>query len=225
MKLLWSSRSPFARKAMIVLIEKGLADSVDLVSVAVMMAAPANPDVLRHNPLCKIPVLVLDNGTALFDSRVICEYLDQIGNGPSLVPKEFQARTACLRLQALADGLTDILLLWRTELGRGSNANREMCGGFESKIVASMAQLELEVGAFARHPLNLGQVSVICALGQLDFRYPDCQWRDAHPALADWYADAQERASVRDTEIRNDGSAAMGSVDMPLKFSALLSHV
>lgn len=218
MKLLWSPRSPFARKVMILIAEKGLSDDIKLVNSLVMMAAPANPDVLAYNPLCKIPVLILENRTSLFDSRVICEYLDQIGNSTPLIPSLLNERIESLRLQSLSDGLIDVLLLWRTEVGRGSSANSVMCEGFNSKVIACMAQLESEVSTFSNQPFNLGHIAVICVLGQLDFRYPNCMWRSAHPMLAAWYSEISKRPSVQDTMIKDDGAAAMGTIDMPLQF-------
>lgn len=219
MKLLWSKRSPFARKVMIVVVEKGLANDVQTINTAVMMAAPANEEVLQYNPLCKIPVLILADGNSLFDSRVICEYLDQIGKGPTLIPNQFDQRMACMRLQALGDGLLDILLLWRTEVGRGEFCNAEISNSFDTKVKATMAQLEKEVVEFKAQPLNLGHISVICALAQLNFRYPDCNWEKACPTLSAWYNDVSRLPSVFAIGVEDDPSTMMGSVDMPLKFT------
>lgn len=218
MKLHWSPRSPFVRKVMITLAEKDLQSKVDCIPATVMMAGPANLDVLKDNPLGKIPALVLDDGRTVFDSRVICGYLDDIGSGARLIPDTIDARLACQRREALGDGLLDLLLLWRTELGRGGHANIAMCGGFEDKVRAAMAQLERDAEDLVAEPFGLGHISVVCALGQLDFRYPDCGWRDAHPKLAGWFESVSDRASVRDTMIRDDGSMQMGNIAMPLRF-------
>jgi len=219
MKLHWSPRSPFVRKVMIVLSEKGLEGRVETVRSPVMMAASTNPDVLRDNPLGKIPALVLNDGTVLFDSRVICEYLDGIGDGPALLPQSFDARIECLRWQAFGDGLTDILLLWRIEMTRGAAANPVISAGFNDKVHAAMAQLEAEAATLATRPFGLGHVAIICALGQLDFRFAECNWRAAHPVLAAWHKDMSARSSVSKTAVVDDGAAEMGSVTMPLSFA------
>ena len=218
MKLHWSPRSPFVRKVMIVLHEKGLVDRVELVRSVVMLAAPPNPDVLADNPLGKIPTLVLDDGTALFDSRVISEYLDGLKPEPPLLPAEPMARAVCLRRQAFGDGLCDILLLWRTEVTRGDAANPAISASFEAKVRASLARLEKEANDLGAEAFSLGHAAIVCALGQLEFRYPTCGWREAHPALAAWYDGACRRPSVAATAIEDDGAAAMGAVHMPLDF-------
>ncbi|PCH51293.1 MAG: glutathione S-transferase [Hyphomicrobiales bacterium] len=218
MKLLWSKRSPFARKVMIVVAEKGLANNVQTINTIVMMAAPANKDVLKYNPLCKIPVLILADGNSLFDSRVICEYLDEIGKGPNLIPSQFDQRIKCMCLQSLSDGLLDILLLWRTEVGRGELCNDQISNSFDTKVKATMAQLEKEVVDFKTQPLNLGHISVVCVLAQLNFRYPNCNWQKAHPTLSAWYNGISRLCSVLATAVEDDDSNMMGNVDMPLRF-------
>ncbi|MBF9033271.1 glutathione S-transferase [Rhodobacterales bacterium HKCCE2091] len=218
MKLHWSPRSPFVRKVMIVLHEKGLVDRVELVRSVVVLAAPANPDVLVDNPLGKIPALVPDEGPALFDSRVICEYLDGIAPEPAMIPADFDGRIRCLRWQALADGLTDILVLWRNEVAGGDYANPKICGSYETKALATVARLDAEVPDLAATPFGLGHAAAVCALGQLDFRYGGSGWREAHPALARWYDEMGSRPSVAATAIEDDGAAIMGDVEMPLRF-------
>lgn len=203
---------------MIVIEEKGMAKDIETINTLVMMAAPANKEVLQYNPLCKIPVLILDNGNSLFDSRVICEYLDQIGNGPNLIPKDFNKRIACMRLQAMGDGLLDILLLWRTEVGRGELCNSVISNSFDAKTKETMVQLEKEVAVFKKQPLNLGQISIICALSQLNFRYQDCNWQATLPALSDWYNHVSNLPSVSKAAVEDDDNNLMGKVEMPLLF-------
>src|SRR6476620_2299768 len=112
MKLHWSPRSPFVRKVMVFAHETALVDRLNCVRTVVAMKAP-NAALLPDNPLSKIPTLVLDDGTALYDSGVICEYLDTLHAGPFLFPAQGPARWTALRRQALGDGLLDFLLLWR----------------------------------------------------------------------------------------------------------------
>ena len=108
MKLHWSPRSPFVRKVNIVLAECGLTDAVERMRSVAVFAAPPNPDILRDNPLGKIPVLITDDGRKLFDSRVICEYLIGLAGRDDLLPTDPETRFRHLRWQALGDGLTDI---------------------------------------------------------------------------------------------------------------------
>lgn len=220
MKLHWSPRSPFVRKVMIVLHEKGLVERVECVRSPVAMASAPNPDVLRDNPLGKIPTLVLDDGRTLFDSRVICAYLDGMGEGPELLPRDFNDRIETLRLEAFADGLTDVLLLWRIEMARKEQRSQTISDGFAAKVKAALARLEDEIGAISRRPFDLGQVALACTLGQLDFRYPHSGWQKSHPALAAWHAGTCERASVKATAVRDDGALAMGDLVMPLTFES-----
>jgi glutathione S-transferase len=218
MKLLWSSRSPFVRKVMIVLREKNLEDAVELQGATVMLTAVPAEDVLALNPLGKIPALIRDDGSVLYDSRVICEYLDLIGEGPGLLPGDAEQRLVSLRRQATGDGLLDILLLWRTEFGRGDAAHPGILLGLEAKVRAVMKSLETEADSMAAAPFCLGQISILCALGHLDFRYGACNWRAAHPRLAQWEAGLRDRPSVAETAPGDEGDNVMGSVEMPLSF-------
>lgn len=214
MKLHWSPRSPFVRKVMIVLHETGLVDRVECIRSVVAFAAPPNPAVLADNPLGKIPVLILDDGSALFDSRVICEYLDGLHDGPKLFPGETTERFRQLRWLALADGLTDILLLWRTERLRPGGGAPVILAAFEAKVRACFADLERDAGTLASSRFGIGQAATVCALGQMDFRFRGSRWEAAHPALAAWYLDAQARPSVAATAVRDDSAPApTGAVD------------
>src|SRR5262249_41672659 len=117
MKLHWSPRSPFVRKVMILAREAGLIDRLPL-GRRVAAATKPHPELMRDNPLSKIPTLVLDDGTALYDSPVICEYLDRLHAGRKLFPPEGATRMTALRRQALGGGFLDFLLLWRAERAR-----------------------------------------------------------------------------------------------------------
>lgn len=203
MQLHWSPRSPFVRKVMIVLHETGLTEQVSLVRSVVGMPLPPNQAVMADNPLGKIPTLVTAEGQALFDSRVICEYLDTL-SGTGLVPDETAARMQQLTWQALGDGLTDILLLWRTELTRDSGPWEAVTSGFLAKVRATMARLEHDVPALRATRFGVGHIAVICALGQMDFRWPDCAWRTHFPTLAAWEAEMAKRPSIAANAVVND---------------------
>ncbi|MCG6885180.1 MAG: glutathione S-transferase [Silicimonas sp.] len=195
MKLHWSPLSPYVRKVMIVLHETGQLGDVDCVRSVVGLADTPNPAVLADNPLAKIPTLITDDGLNLFDSRVICEYLDARGNG-GLFPAEGTARHKALRWQSLGDGVTDILLLWRTELTRPTGPWHAITDGWLVKVRASMAQLEAEAGELREAQFGIGHISIICALGQMDFRWPDCDWRAHFPTLATLNQDWLVRPSI-----------------------------
>ncbi|MAM11529.1 MAG: glutathione S-transferase [Rhizobiaceae bacterium] len=214
MKLHWSPRSPFVRKVMIVLHETGQLDQVTQVRSVVAMHMPPNAAVMADNPLGKIPTLVIEDGTALFDSRVICEYLDHRAGGGLLGDKRFEQ----LRWQALGDGLTDLLLLWRTELSRPGGPWVAVTEGWLAKARAAMAMLEAEVPALAAVPFGLGHVAIVCALGQLDFRWSDSDWRAHFPRLAALEADWARRPSVAATAIVDDAPDAADVTAGHLRF-------
>jgi len=219
MRLHWSPRSPFVRKVNIILEECGLTDAVTRIRSVAAFAAPPNPEILHDNPLGKIPVLVTEEGEKLFDSRVICEYLIARAGRADLLPAALPARMKHLRWQALADGLTDILLLWRVERTREECADPVLLSAFEVKTRAALAALEHESADLANAPFGLGHVAVICALGQLDFRYAGCGWRSALPGLAAWAETMARRSSVAATAIADDGTGPAGPADASPAFT------
>lgn len=184
MKLLWSSRSPFVRKVMVLVHEVGLASRIECVRTVVSAAKP-NAEVMALNPLSKLPTLIMDDGRALYDSRVICEYLDGLHRGPGLFPSDASGRLEAMRRQALGDGMMDFLLVWLSErfrpVAQQSPALIEACG---LKLKTSLDALEGEADALARSPFGIAHIAIGCALGYVDFRFPDTIWRDGHPRLA-----------------------------------------
>jgi glutathione S-transferase len=207
---------------MIVLHETGLLARVECVRSVVAFSAAPNETVLKDNPLGKIPTLVLDDGTALFDSRVICEYLDSLHDGEKLFPSEGAARFRQLRWLAFADGLTDLLLLSRIERMRPDGPYDVHVNAFEVKMRASFAALEKEAGALAESPFGIGQIAMVCALGQMDLRFRGSNWEAAHPALYGWYRKMQARPSVEATMIKDDSAptaTAAHDSNSPFTFS------
>lgn len=211
MKLHWSPRSPFVRKVMIVLHETGLVDDVDLSRNVVAVQLPTPQAVLADNPLGKIPALVTDDGLQLVDSRVICEYLD-LRAGTGLFPADPRARVAHLNWQALADGMCDVILIWRTELSRETGPWEAVVTNWRAKVRATMARFETEADEMAAAPFGIGQVALIAVLGQLDFRWPDCGWRDAFPKVAALEATLSTRPSVAATVVRADDGDEAGAL-------------
>jgi glutathione S-transferase len=146
MKLHWSPRSPFVRKVMVAAHELGLADRIRTVRSVAAMLSPAR-DLMPENPLAKIPTLVLDDGTVLYDSQVVCEYLDQLGGG-RLIPPPGPARWLELQRHALADGFLDLLILWRNERDKPQPLPA-LLDAFALKTNAVLAALEAEIDAIA----------------------------------------------------------------------------
>lgn len=202
MKLHWSPRSPFVRKVMIAVHERGLADRVTCVRTVAATAKP-HAELMKDNPLSKIPTLVLDDGTVLYDSPVVCEYLDTLGGGPKLFPTAPQARLTALRRQALGDGFLDMMVLLRDERMREHPSERHMASTATRKA-AVLKALEQEAPALAATPFDIGHIAIGCGLSYLDFRYADEDWRQAHPKLAAWRATFAARPSVRATEPVDD---------------------
>jgi glutathione S-transferase len=187
------------RKVMIVLYEAGIQDRVTLVRTPVAMDTP-NLDLVPDNPLIKLPTLVLDDGTALYDSRVICGYLDALA-GCGLMPADPKARLTAERRQALGDGFLDALLLFRQE--RNKPAERQTpawLDAFALKTKAVLAALEAEAPALEASRFDLGVIAIGCALSYMDYRFPDIAWRDDHPALAAWHERFAARPSVARTQ-------------------------
>jgi glutathione S-transferase len=187
MKLYWSPRSPYVRKVMICAHETGLADRIEPVLAVVAMTRP-HLGLMRENPLGKIPTLVTDDGQILFDSAVICEYLDGLHDGPRLFPAAPAARWRALRWHALGDGMLDLLILWRNELLRPqSQRSTEILAAFELKINNAVSALEHEAAAITKAPFGIGHIAIGCALGYIDFRFPGLGWRHGNGAIAAWF--------------------------------------
>jgi len=198
-KIHWSSRSPFVRKVMVVAHEVGLADRIEKVPTHVAMTNP-NRELLQVNPLGKIPALVTDQGKVLFDSTVICEYLDSLHRGTKLFPQAPEQRWPALRWHALGDNMLDTLVLWRNEgLRPQSQQSPETIAGFELKTRTALDAIEREAPALAAAPFGIGHVAVGVALGYIDFRFPGLRWRDGHPQIAAWYGSFAQRPSALST--------------------------
>ncbi len=201
----WSPRSPFVRKVMVAAHELGLADRLTLRRTVVQMTEP-NPDLLSDNPLSRIPTLVLEDGTVLIDSGVICEYLDALAGGGRIVPASGPARWVELSRHALASGLLEILILWRNE--RNKPAEKQTAAwlaSFDTKTQEALARFERSIVPIGAGPLGLSSIALGCCLSYLDFRFDDLNWRADHPALAAWHAEFCRRPSAKATEVVNDG--------------------
>lgn len=195
MKLFFSPTSPYVRKCLASAHELGLVDRIQLLDSKVH---PVNRDaaVVAANPLGKVPTLITDDGQVLYDSRVICEYLDQLGGGGRLFPRD-GTRWHALTLQALADGLLDASLLARYEDVARPEALRwpDWRRGQLDKVASSLAALEAGTPVLDQR-VHIGTLATGCALGYLDLRFPELAWRNTHPQLAAWWAAFGQRPSM-----------------------------
>jgi glutathione S-transferase len=205
MKLRFAAASPFVRKVVVTALETGLSERVERVSTSVSPVRP-NDDVARENPLVKVPSLVTDDGLVLYDSPVICEYLDTLHEGARLFPRSGPERWLALRRQALADGLMEAAILVRYENLRPEAMRwRDWIESQMRRVRGALAALEIEAatGELAG-PLTIGHITVGCALGYLDFRFAGEEWRMRHRQLAAWFDEFNKRKSMQLT-IPRDG--------------------
>lgn len=193
MKLYTNPASPFARKCRVIAHELG----VKLEEVHIVPFQ--NPDLRRVNPLGKIPALVLDDGSVLLNSPVICEYLNHLGGGkffPGMsIFRHSSGRWKALSLQALGDGLADAAVTW-TVLGRENPVPETARARARETVVSTMAALEKV--KFAKDP-TIGEISIACAIGYVEMRLTDLDWRASHPNLSGWYAQFCEYPSMKAT--------------------------
>ena len=186
MKLFHSPTSPYVRKVMACAITRGIEGEIELIPTN-PHASP--PDLLAHNPLSKVPCLVTSDGMALYDSPVICEYLDGLGEAPRLFPAPGPARWRALVMQALGDGILDAAVSRRMEQGKPQDEGRRAFDA-RQKAAVHRALAALEADLPASTP-GIGALSVACALGYLDFRFPNESWRGGHARLDSWFEQAR----------------------------------
>lgn len=193
MELHYSATSPYVRKVVVVAAETGLSDRLERVTPD----RPGAAAIASVNPLAKVPALITDDGDTLYDSPVICEYLDSLHDGARMFPPSGDARWRALRLQALGDGVLDAGLLIVMEGRRDIEAERS--AGFvefqKGKIGSALDALEAEASGLGEGP-DIGTITVGCALGYVDFRLGDLAWRSTRPALAAWYEDQAKRPAM-----------------------------
>lgn len=192
MKLFYSSTSPFARKVRIAAAEVGLDGDLDLVPVDPWR----DPQLRKLNPLSKVPTLVAQDGLALFESALICEYLDALGS-KKLIPQAPSERWRALRLRGLADG-TMIAMgrLFADERRPADQRSDEMMARF---VLAREASLDWLEGASLQDEPTIGEVAVAACLGYLDFRWPERRWRTGRDRLASWFDRFSRRPSMTAT--------------------------
>lgn len=197
MKLYHSPLSPYVRKVMVVAHEVGLLDDIETVEGAGTPLQP-NDETVAVNPLGKVPALVTEDGMTLYDSRVICRYLDHLG-GAGLYPTG-ASQFPVLQREALAEGVIDAAQLtayeWRL---RPENLRfQPWVDGQKDKVRRGIEEFERHIDALAGH-LTIDKIALGCALGYIDLRLGDLNWRDEHPGLAAWYREFSARQSMKET--------------------------
>ncbi|HYF08764.1 MAG TPA: glutathione S-transferase N-terminal domain-containing protein [Acetobacteraceae bacterium] len=184
MKLHHSPASPFVRKVMACAIARGLDSRIEKVATD---PHSSPPELLKDNPLSKIPALITDDGVAVFDSPVICEYLDTLGTAPPLFPPLGSAARLTAQIRhAMADGIMDAAVARRLQMPWPKDEGRQK---FDARQKAAVERTLAALEADPPEGLNdIGAIAVGCALGYLDFRFAAEPWRESHPRLAAWFA-------------------------------------
>jgi glutathione S-transferase len=194
MKITASGASPYVRKVMACAIARGIDPQLEKWKIAT-----TDPVLSDSNPLGKVPTLITDQGMALFDSPVICEYLDSIGSAPALFPAVGPARWTALRLQAIGDGILDASQPRRREIGLPQDEGRVGYIDLQrGKVARAIEVLEKEAASLGALK-SVGDIAVACALGYLDFRFANEPWRPGHPKLEAWYASVLELPPIAKT--------------------------
>ena len=202
MKLRYSPTSPFVRKVMVLALETGLIERIERVPTVVAPTTP-NEEMARENPLVKVPSLTTDEGLVLYDSPVICEYLDTLNPGPKVFPAQGKARWIALRQQALGDGILEAAVLGRYESVRPPEFQwPDWIDAQLRKVRGALAALDREIGSGelsgkVEGVPTIGQITIGCALGYLVLRYQSEDWRSRHRQLASWFETFSERKSMQ----------------------------
>lgn len=199
MRLLYAPTSPFVRKVMVCAHLSGQAERIEWLDSA---AHPVRRDnrIAAHNPLAKVPTLILDDGESLYDSRVICEYIDSLGSA-GIFPPAGPARWKALTRQSMGDGLLDAALLARYELtARPTEMQWPVWRqALLTKVTACLGTIEAIAPELAVARPTIGEVAIGCGLGYLDFRFPELDWRASHPAATRWYAQFAQLPAMQAT--------------------------
>ncbi|MFV0383842.1 glutathione S-transferase [Paracoccus sp. (in: a-proteobacteria)] len=199
-RLFHSPASPYVRKVMVAAHERGLTDRIEILPSA---AGPVkrDPQIVRHNSSGKVPCALLEGDEPVFDSRVICTYVDSLAPVQGTLYPQDATRFPVLTLEALADSILDACLLCRYEEVMRPQELRweDWYAGQMAKIDSGLDDLEGRWFGLLSTDFHAGAIAVACVLGYLDFRFPDKDWRGAHPKLAEWYAGALARPSMQAT--------------------------
>jgi glutathione S-transferase len=193
-KLYYSPTSPYVRKVVACAIIRGLDGRIER---HVTNPHESPDDLLADNPLSKVPCLVTDDGLSLFGSQLICEYLDSVGDEMQLFPAHGAPRWRALKFQSVGDGILDAAVPWRGEQAKPQEAARDQ------QIARYRDAIDRAVDTLERDPphkiVDIGSITVACALGYLDFRFASHPWRPGHPRLAAWYEAFARNKGIAET--------------------------
>lgn len=197
MQLYYASSSPYVKKVLACAIELGLDASIE----CLLCPVPEKDEVLRtRNPLGKIPALLADDGSIVFDSPVICRYLAALAGGEAeraMYPAGAAALARALTLEALGDGIVDACQLWRKEKLRPEAERRADTIAHQRRaVLTGLDALESRAASLDTVRPGIGELGAACALDYVDFRFAEVQWRDSRPALSAWYARMAARPSM-----------------------------
>ena len=204
LKLFYSDRSPYVRKVMVTLHEVNLFENVEIVGVRTNPLGVVE-DLVDVSPLGKIPTLVLPDGTTIFDSRVICSYLNSIGKSDLYLAKE-NLKWSIKTAEANFDGILDaaLLMVYEHRYRQDIYQNAEWLENLWKKIERTLDFYNNSSSKILSGSLNMGQISLGCALGYLDYRHNNRNWRAKNQNLRDWFAEFSERLSMRNTIPRSE---------------------
>lgn len=200
MKLRWAPGSPFVRKVMVTAIETGLDSRIERMPTD---HHDPDSDIADHNPLGKIPALILDDGSILIDSPVICAYLDSLHEGNKIIPVEPALRWRALSLEGIGDGMTEAAIAVQRERARPEGKRwAEFSDKQWDKFESAMDWIEGSAEEVLGGKLNIGQIAVACGIGWIQFRMGDIlgKWREDWPNTGKWFDEFSARPSMRDTE-------------------------
>lgn len=200
MKLIYSAASPYARKVVVLAHEIGIADKIELLDFR-SPRVTGNPEIKTANPLGKFPALILEDGSAVFDSRVICTFLDAHFKG-GMYPESDPWGT--MTLEAMAEGIMDasVLLSYERRKRPPELRDAERCNDLWAKISDAAAALNERFLYKLQGPTNMAHIAVGCSLGFLDFRHSEYDWRAGNSNIADWYQSFSTRPSMVETTPR-----------------------
>ena len=199
-KLFHSPASPYVRKVLVTAHERGVFDQVELLESAAW-PVKRDPIIVKHNASGKVPCLLTEDDQPVFDSRVICMFIDSLGDAQGTVYPSDTDRFRILTLEALAESVLDACLLCRYEVAlRPEGLRWQLWHDSQmEKIDSGLDALEGEWFYLLSRNFNAGSIAAACTLGYLDFRFVDKDWRARHPRLTDWFAEISKRKSMEET--------------------------
>jgi len=197
----WSPRSPFVRKVLIAIHEKGISEQVDCVRSLVPTDDPGLP-IFDDNPVGTIPTIVLEDGRSFFGSSVIMEYLDLLAEAPRLFPASPAERLAVRKLETLGDGMLETLVKWRTERQYPNARSDTLVARFTNKLVRTLNELDGYAKSADPGHVDAGSIAIASAISYIEFRFQDIDWALGRNALKAWFDEVGKRPAMSSTAFR-----------------------